>query len=126
METQQNILFCKKSTIELDNVFSAFKYFSIGKCFLSVRSIDRVCVFLRVSFFLFSLKAVSSKTEEWYLLGFGRGKGGENFLHVQSKPKMLSLENTIMELQEGFNLLTSYSISSCDEYITSPMMQLQS
>lgn len=85
-----------------------------------------MCLPHRVSFFLFSLKAVSAKTEEWSLLGFGRGKGGENFLYVQSKPKMLSLENTIMELQEGFNLLTLYSISSCDEYITSSMMQLQS
>jgi len=69
---------------------------------------------------------VSSKREAWCSLGFGRHGGGEKFPHVQPKLKELSPENNLMELHEGFSLLTSYSTSPGEEYITSPTMQLPS
>lgn len=45
---------------------------------------------------------------------------GEKFLCVCPKLKVLSVENSVMDLAEGFPVLTSHSMSSGDKYLTSP------
>lgn len=45
---------------------------------------------------------------------------GEKFLCIYPKLKVLSVENSVMDLSGGFSVLTSPSMSSGDECITSP------
>lgn len=107
-------------------IFFAFRLFVMGRCFWSVRGMDRKCSFLtEIHFFLVSWKAVSWKGEERCSLTLRRRRTEERFLHVQPKFKVFSLENSIMAIQEGFSLLTPFSVSSGDEFIASPRMQLQ-